>query len=108
MFYSDVSQFAIPKFLGYVRAACTGPRNVTVGIAAVFDGHGGAEASEMASKLLFDYFMLHTHFLRDTTGSLISPGKLGNKGDVDAGFQVDDCCAEMIWRKLDQERYLSY
>ncbi|KAG6776371.1 hypothetical protein POTOM_019877 [Populus tomentosa] len=28
----------------------------TVGIVAVFDGHGGKEASEMGSKLLFDYF----------------------------------------------------
>ena len=27
----------------------------TVGVMAVFDGHGGKEASEMASKLLLDY-----------------------------------------------------
>ncbi|KAJ9172005.1 hypothetical protein P3X46_015296 [Hevea brasiliensis] len=33
-----------------------------VGIVAVFDGHGGKECSEMASKLLFDYFYLHVVF----------------------------------------------
>jgi protein phosphatase 1K len=35
----------------------------TVGIVAVFDGHGGKEASEMGSKLLFDYFKVHLVFL---------------------------------------------
>ncbi|XP_028107961.1 probable protein phosphatase 2C 51 isoform X2 [Camellia sinensis] len=30
----------------------------------VFDGHAGAEAGEMASKLLSDYFLLHTNFIR--------------------------------------------
>ncbi|OWM77157.1 hypothetical protein CDL15_Pgr017691 [Punica granatum] len=30
---------------------------------AVFDGHNGAEASEMASKHMFKYFMLHPYFL---------------------------------------------
>ncbi|KAL5729948.1 protein-serine/threonine phosphatase [Ranunculus cassubicifolius] len=43
-------------------------RTVTVGIAGVFDGHIGAEASEMASKSILDYFLLHVHFqtlLRD-------------------------------------------
>lgn len=29
---------------------------------AVFDGHGGEEASEMASTLLLDYFCLHVVF----------------------------------------------
>ncbi|KAK3009173.1 hypothetical protein RJ639_014008, partial [Escallonia herrerae] len=33
-----------------------------VGVAAVFDGHGGKEASEMASKLFLDYFYLHAVF----------------------------------------------
>lgn len=28
----------------------------------MFDGHGGDEASEMASKLLFQYFYLHYVF----------------------------------------------
>lgn len=35
----------------------------TVGIVAVFDGHGGKEASEMGSELLFDYFKVHLVFL---------------------------------------------
>ncbi|KAI5414395.1 hypothetical protein KIW84_040047 [Lathyrus oleraceus] len=42
-----------------------GIREVVVGIVAVFDGHNGAEASEMASKLLMEYFVLHTYFLLD-------------------------------------------
>ncbi|KAK7840654.1 putative protein phosphatase 2c 51 [Quercus suber] len=33
-----------------------------VGVMAVFDGHGGKEASEMASKLLLDYFYMHALF----------------------------------------------
>lgn len=34
-----------------------------VGVVAVFDGHIGTEASEMASKLFLDYFYLHSAFL---------------------------------------------
>ncbi|KAF5936733.1 hypothetical protein HYC85_024239 [Camellia sinensis] len=49
-----------------------GVTEVTVGIMAVFDGHNGAEASEMASKLLLEYFMLHTFFLLDTTFLFLS------------------------------------
>lgn len=39
---------------------------------AVFDGHNGAEASEMASTLLLEYFVLHTYFLLDSAFSVIS------------------------------------
>ncbi|XP_058197311.1 probable protein phosphatase 2C 51 isoform X1 [Rhododendron vialii] len=39
-----------------------GPKEVFVGVAAVFDGHGGKEASEMASKNFLDYFFLHVVF----------------------------------------------
>ncbi|XP_021898011.1 probable protein phosphatase 2C 51 [Carica papaya] len=49
----------------------TRPKEVTVGIVAVFDGHNGAEASEMASKLLLEYFALHTYFLLDATYSVL-------------------------------------
>lgn len=98
-------------FLGYnVGAGNTGMRNVTVGMAAVFDGHNGAEASEMASKLLFEYFMLHTHFLLDSSASPVMkklPGLLGNNGASDAISQVDNCREESSWQDLDQERYLS-
>ncbi|KAM1248149.1 hypothetical protein ACFX2J_043995 [Malus domestica] len=40
---------------------------VRVGVAAVFDGHNGAEASDMASKLFLEYFGLHTYFLLDAS-----------------------------------------
>jgi len=39
-----------------------GPEEAAVGVAAVFDGHGGKEASEMASEKLADYLVLHTMF----------------------------------------------
>ncbi|KAK4418312.1 putative protein phosphatase 2C 51 [Sesamum alatum] len=39
-----------------------GLEEITVGIAAIFDGHGGEEASEMASTKLFNYFILHVVF----------------------------------------------
>ncbi|XP_057514965.1 putative protein phosphatase 2C 76 isoform X2 [Actinidia eriantha] len=39
-----------------------GPKNINVGVVAVFDGHIGKEASEMASKLFMDYFYLHSVF----------------------------------------------
>ena len=44
-----------------------GVKEVTVGIMAVFDGHDGAEASDMALKLLLEYCILHTYFLLDAT-----------------------------------------
>ncbi|KAF7153056.1 hypothetical protein RHSIM_Rhsim01G0068400 [Rhododendron simsii] len=40
-----------------------GTEEVRVWVAAVFDGHAGAEASEMASKLLLDYFLVHSMFI---------------------------------------------
>ncbi|KAM7252996.1 hypothetical protein ACFE04_025614 [Oxalis oulophora] len=43
-----------------------GIKEVEVGIMAVFDGHGGTEASEMASNHLLDYFTLHTYVLLDS------------------------------------------
>ncbi|CAN6720451.1 unnamed protein product [Malus baccata var. baccata] len=47
---------------------------VRVGVAAVFDGHNGAEASDMASKLFLEYFVLHTYFLIDASLSVESSG----------------------------------
>lgn len=58
---------------------------------AVFDGHGGAEASEMASKLLLEYFILHTFFLLDATYSSVlkkSTGRLHNSREHGSLFQV--------------------
>jgi serine/threonine protein phosphatase PrpC len=43
-------------------AGKNGLEEVTVGVVAVFDGHGGNEASEVASKLLLDYFYMHALF----------------------------------------------
>ncbi|KAJ7977340.1 Protein phosphatase 2C family protein [Quillaja saponaria] len=60
-----------------------GIKEVIVGLVAVFDGHNGAEASEMASKLLLEYFVLHTYFLLDATYSIVlkksTTGRLPNK-----------------------------
>ncbi|KAL5204664.1 hypothetical protein ABZP36_009535 [Zizania latifolia] len=57
-------------------------KEVDVGVIAVFDGHNGAEASEMASKLLLEYFLLHVYFLLDGIYSIMfrkSTGKLTYK-----------------------------
>lgn len=54
-------------------------KEVDVGVVAIFDGHNGAEASEMASKLFLDYFLLHVYFLLDGIYSMLfrkSSGKL--------------------------------
>lgn len=40
-----------------------GPKEVEIGVAAIFDGHGGNEASELASKNLLDYLKLHVAFI---------------------------------------------
>jgi serine/threonine protein phosphatase PrpC len=45
-----------------IDAGKNGVEEGTVGVMAVFDGHGGKEASEMASKLLLDYFYMHALF----------------------------------------------
>ncbi|KAK9921679.1 hypothetical protein M0R45_030181 [Rubus argutus] len=49
-----------------------GIKEVKVGVVAVFDGHNGAEASDMASKFLLEYFVLHTYFLLDSSYSAAS------------------------------------
>ncbi|ONH93502.1 hypothetical protein PRUPE_8G235000 [Prunus persica] len=67
-----------------------GVKEVTVGIVAVFDGHNGAEASEMASKLLLEYFVLHTYFLIDASYSAIlkkGSGSLQTSADHHSIFQ---------------------
>lgn len=65
----------------------SGTKDVLVGIAAVFDGHNGAEASDMSSRLLLDYFALHLNFLLDATFSSLTTttrkliGRLPSNGD---------------------------
>ncbi|KAK3005537.1 hypothetical protein RJ639_017527, partial [Escallonia herrerae] len=40
-----------------------GPKDVRVGVVAVFDGHMGEEASRMSSELLLQYYLLHSAFI---------------------------------------------
>ncbi|PIN06965.1 Serine/threonine protein phosphatase [Handroanthus impetiginosus] len=68
----------------------SGVKEVKVGIMAVFDGHNGPEASEMASELLLEYFGLHTYFLLDATYSILSRKlirRLAYGGEDGPGFQ---------------------
>ncbi|OWM84575.1 hypothetical protein CDL15_Pgr008308 [Punica granatum] len=60
----------------------------------------------MASKHLFEYFMLHAYFLLDSTFSVALKkfmGKLGRKGDMDALFQVLKWHEDLCWQYQDQE-----
>ncbi|KAL7198730.1 hypothetical protein ACSBR2_021101 [Camellia fascicularis] len=85
-----------------------GVTEVTVGIMAVFDGHNGAEASEMASKLLLEYFMLHTFFLLDTTFLFLSKksmGRLPHNGEHDIIFQAFNWDDILDWRVSDHGRF---
>ncbi|KAK4742810.1 hypothetical protein SAY87_000811 [Trapa incisa] len=87
-----------------------GLKEVTVGIVAVFDGHNGAEASEMASKLLIEYFILHAYFLLDSTFSVALKqfmGQLNDIGELDAFFQVINWNEDLNWQELDQDRVRS-
>ncbi|CAL5357471.1 hypothetical protein CsSME_00047069 [Camellia sinensis var. sinensis] len=85
-----------------------GVTEVTVGIMAVFDGHNGAEASEMASKLLLEYFMLHTFFLLDTTFLFLSKKsmrRLPHNGEHDIIFQAFNWDYILDWRVSDHGRF---
>ncbi|XAR58577.1 Phosphoprotein phosphatase [Bertholletia excelsa] len=85
-----------------------GLTEVTVGIMAVFDGHNGAEASEMASKLLLEYFMLHTYFLLDTTFLFLSKksrGMLPDNGEQDLIFQLLNWDDTLDWHVSDDRRF---
>lgn len=84
-----------------------GVKQVTVGVVAVFDGHNGAEASDMASKLLLEYFALHTYFLLDATFSVVLKklsGRLPNAGERDIVFQVLNWDEEPGGHELNFER----
>lgn len=74
-----------------------GITEVTVGVVAVFDGHNGDEASEMASKLLLQYFTLHTFFLLDATFSGLTrkmigllPNERGQSTLRDLNWELDE------------------
>lgn len=61
----------------YIDIGKYGTEEVRVWVAAVFDGYAGEEASEMASKLLLDYFLLHSMFtsISQNTGGYILANK---------------------------------
>lgn len=74
---------------------------------AVFDGHNGPEASEMASQLLLDYFLLHTYFLLDATYSAIlknSNGRLPDKEDRGVVFELMNLKRDQYLHELDSGR----
>lgn len=94
----------------YVVAGPTGITDVAVGIVAVFDGHNGVEASEMASKLLLEYFTLHTHFLLDTTFSILSKKpmrRLPNKEEKDRVSQTLTWDEEVDTLEIGRSLFLS-
>lgn len=88
-----------------------GIKEVMVGIIAVFDGHNGAEASEMASKLLLEYFVLHTYFLLDATYSLLSrtpSGRLPHKREFDEANQLHKWKEILVWHELHFGRFFFF
>lgn len=93
-----------------IGAGKAGVKEVTVGIVAVFDGHNGAEASEMASKLLLEYFVLHTYFLIDASYSAIlkkGSGSLQTSADHHSIFQRYNWDGLLDRHELDLGRYIS-
>ncbi|KAK2987136.1 hypothetical protein RJ640_019696 [Escallonia rubra] len=74
-----------------IFAGDNGTENVRVGVVAVFDGHIGKEASEMASRLFLDYFYLHSAFgtyqtkrLLDEEETLISEFRSHAESDLES------------------------
>ncbi|KAK6141570.1 hypothetical protein DH2020_024671 [Rehmannia glutinosa] len=85
-----------------------GVKEVKVGIMAVFDGHNGSEASEMASELLLEYFVLHTYFLLDTTYSILARKlirRLPNNGEDGPVFQKIEWNEDLDRQILDLGRF---
>lgn len=92
----------------HAGAGKLGREEIKVGIAAVFDGHNGVEASETASRLLFEYFVLHIYFLLDSMFlNTLAKSKetLDNKGVQDV-FQVLNWDENFNHHTLDPERCL--
>ncbi|KZV18523.1 DNA binding protein isoform 1 [Dorcoceras hygrometricum] len=52
--------------------------DVSIGVAAIFDGHGGKEASELASRKILDYLFLHVVFIEYGRLRLISKNNSGS------------------------------
>ncbi|KAL0925846.1 hypothetical protein M5K25_004217 [Dendrobium thyrsiflorum] len=84
-----------------------GIKEILVGIVAVFDGHNGAEASDLASKLLVEYFSLHVYFVLDGIYSATlkkSSEKLTYNEELDVIVQVLESDKEESWLKWGQKR----
>lgn len=99
------------KSFPFLLGGPKGIKEVNVGIMAVFDGHNGSEASEMASKLLLEYFVLHTYFLLDTTYSFLSRNlmrRLPDKGHDCPAFQKIEWNDDFNCQILDFGRSLSF
>lgn len=82
-------------------------REINVGIIAVFDGHNGAEASDMASELLLDYFLLHAYFLLDAAYSALirnSVKRLSSSIESNVDYQVLNLSKEESWNNHESER----
>ncbi|KAL3647831.1 hypothetical protein CASFOL_008799 [Castilleja foliolosa] len=85
-----------------------GVKEVKVGIMAVFDGHKGSEASEMASELLLEYFVLHTYFLLDATYSILARKfirRLPDNGEGGSDFQKIEWNEDLDCQTLDLGRF---
>lgn len=85
-------------------------KEVIVGMVAIFDGHNGADASDMASKLLLEYFILHTYFLLDATYSAAFKrpmARLLKSKEGDTVFQLLDWDEVLGHRELDLGRCFS-
>ncbi|KAL8170302.1 hypothetical protein V2J09_022106 [Rumex salicifolius] len=89
-----------------VRIPFPGPYGLTevqLGILAVFDGHNGAEASDMASKLLMEYLVLHTYFLLDATFASLLKKPIRRLTDINNdNFERDQ---DQDQNFFDQSRY---
>lgn len=78
-----------------------------VGLVAVFDGHNGAEASDMASKLLVEYFIVHLYFLLDGRYSAVLK-KSSDKliyGENNMALEFVSLVEMQNWDYPDRERY---
>lgn len=77
----------------------TGVKETEVGIVAVFDGHNGAEASDMASKMLIDHFLLHIHYLLNEKYSISlrrPPEMLASNEKPNLNLQAHNLDSEQI------------
>ncbi|KAE9589184.1 hypothetical protein Lal_00000408 [Lupinus albus] len=85
-----------------------GIKDVVLGIVAVFDGHNGAEASDTASKLLVEYFVLHTYFLIDAAYSVMFKTSMGSwpyKRDRDWVNMLQRWKELLGWHELYNQRF---